>query len=312
MLILYTNVVPKSALGLADTFFPPKPAKSVPKVNYDEVNANIDNILQEIRASIDSGCSKMLSEADIFIGFATNGAFTRPLPALKLLTDHLKKRLNTFMVATALSSIGVIVGRAENTDVRAVQASGQKLHWEVNCPKYNDQNICDTYWFDKKTKTTYSLLNPGNNEGQPLGHNFNEEMMNLFPKYTTPEELFRDSYACMSGGNTQTPSLMIYDGKAKEKCMANMMVCTWETKTPKNYDFEKSRNRLFLDCKTTDVLPAVGRSCFSEQDTLVSGHLSTVPASTKSFRVPRGYLGWGLYDNDLFEDTGLRDVCNDK
>jgi len=305
------NLFTKEAGGLSDTFFPKDSGgKSVPKVSYNQISDKIDDVVLHIRSQIAKGCGTMLSEADVFVGFAKSGAFTGRLPDLAILTTTLRKRLSTFIVSEALSSINVFIGRAESTDIKVIQAT-RKLNWDTNCTAYDDQSICDTYWFDKEDNSTYSLLNTGENQSQSMSLSFGEKMTRLFPTYTTPEELFRGSRICGSMEDKETPTLKLKKNAkgvmiAEEYCMTNTPVCTWEKTPPTKDEWDAKKNVWFTDCSPKEVIPKIGEPCFAGG----GSNRYYQPPSYNRVRVPRGYLGWAMYDNTSIEDIGLTSVCN--
>jgi hypothetical protein len=295
-----------------ENLFPTSNAWPSPTVSFDDVDGQIGFVVTALQSQIPKALELPLSDATSFRAFAGNGTWLSNLPSLpdfgKMLTD----KFNSFMVAAAFQSIGVFISRAPNTDVSQFSSkdelgkgNGTILHWNANCTSYDKNSVCDTYYFDANTKTTYSLVNP-----YAMDQSFYLEMTALLDPqqgYTTGVEFFSAADSCAHGANSSVPIAKLTNGPPSFECMVNIPVCTWNPITPANTDVSTLLTEVMTDCYLPEVCSTFAQGgCINPE--MSRGHKG-------GWNVPRGYLGWAAMQAGMTQEfeTSIRGIiCNDK
>ena len=259
---------------------------------WSSIANQLGTVAQWYQSNVSEIIPVVNNNVDNFIDFASTGLFSvNPLPDLSDESDNLLKGLTTYIVSLALTANNVVVGRAVDTDVAQLQQnSSDNLAFNTGCGSgYDSNGICSAYWFDSKTKTTYSLDNLGD-----IFYDFHDTMGTLFDNWTTGDLLFTGAARCLAQGGTKPGGLATTvinsAGNVSVDCLSNIKICTWDM------------NSLDVEHEFTD--------CPSQTDYIVKGcgnrnGCENADGALMDVTVPHGYLGAYLQDSN-----GNTCVCN--
>lgn len=259
--------------------------------DWSVVSQNLGKVTDAFRASVADGLPLVENDVNNFITWSQNSGLSAFRPSLNGLVDSMTQTLNTYAIAQIISSQGIVVSRAPNTDVHALQTNGSQLNWDTGCSGGYTAGICDTFFWDGTD--TYGLTDPDH-----FTKSYHDELTSFFtgtPALTSGQLLFTGAQACYIGtgknGGGQ-PALDASD-PTSFTCLSNMQVCTWD---------ESGYGPFDSSCAN---LPA-GNAVL--QGFGVSGCIGADPDdSTNSIDVPRAYLGPGIYQ----DANGVADLQSD-
>jgi len=123
-----------------------------------------------------------VNDVNAFAAFASTGAFSTFIPPINDTADQILNGLNAYIISQAYQASGVFITRQLNTSVRALTTNGTALEYTLPCNSdYDENGICDTFWYDSVDDTTYALT-PGNPDTRRK--NYNSDMLTWFSNYT--------------------------------------------------------------------------------------------------------------------------------
>lgn len=261
--------------------------------DWAKVSSDLGKVTDAFRSSVAEGLPLVENDVNAFITWSQNSGFSGFRPSLNGIVDSMTMTLNTYCIAQIISSQGIVVSRAANTDVHALQTNGSQLNWNTGCSGGYTAGICDTFFWDGTD--TYGLTDPEN-----MDKSYHDELTSFFvgtPALTTGQLLFTGAQACYTatqknGGSS--PSIDSTD-PSSFSCLSSMQVCTWLETDYGPFDASCAN----LPSKNA-VLPGFG----------VSGCIGSTD-STTSIDVPRAYLGPGVYqDAKNIEDLQVDSFCD--
>ncbi|CAD6593696.1 MAG: hypothetical protein ASARMPREDX12_007471 [Alectoria sarmentosa] len=261
--------------------------------DWSVVAQNLGKVTTAFQSSVADGLPILENNVTNFIYWSQNSGLSGFRPSLSSLVDTMTQTLNTYAISQIISTQGIIVSRAPNTDVHALQTNGSKLNWDTGCSGGYTAGICDTFFWD--STDTYGLT-----DGTDFTKSYHDELTSFFtgnPALTNGQLLLTGAQACYvatgkNGGGS--PTLDSTD-PTQFSCLSNMQVCTWDESGYGPFDGSCPN----LPAKNA-VLQHFGVSgCIGSQD------------STTSIDVPRAYLGPGVYqDANNVADLQVDDFCD--
>ena len=256
--------------------------------DWTAMSKDLGKATDAFRTSVAQGLPLVQNDVNTFIKWSQNSGLSGERPGLDGLVGSMTQALNTYAIANIISSQGIVVTRAANTDVYALQNNGSRLNWDTGCGSgYDSNGVCSTFFFDGTD--TYALTDPSHQT-----RSFHGEMTSFFtpggnnaPSMTTGKLLFTGAQACQTatgkvGG--ADPSLNPTD-PTQVQCLSNFGVCTWSQS--KFGPFDNCPNNLWR-------LGIYG--CIGEEDNSVD--------------VPIQYLGPGVYVNGNNVPDWETNVCD--
>ncbi|KAF4628775.1 hypothetical protein G7Y89_g9378 [Cudoniella acicularis] len=238
--------------------------------DWNAISGSLGTVTNNLQASVTSAQALMQSDVESFLALVGSGAFSTILGSLDNLKEGILAALYTYLVSEAYKSKGVFISRQFNTDVHALQTNGTSLNWDTHCEGVYDSNgVCDTFWYDNTTGTTYGLVN-----GPSVGQDFNSDMEALFGTYTTGAQLFQNAVACLPQGSG-APILNLNSASFSATCISSLPVY----------------------CDDATVMPGRGKLC--------NGAMPGGKSLNEAQRVPPSYLGWGILNNKATQNTEI-------
>lgn len=254
--------------------------------DWTVVLQKLGQVTDAFRASVADGLPLIQDNVTSFISWSQNSGLSGFRPPLNGLTDSIALSLNTYAISQIIQTQGIVVSRAPNTDVHALQTNGSKLNWDTGCSGGYTNGVCDTFFWDGTD--TYGLTKPND-----FTHSYHDELTSMFQNLTTGKLLFTGARQCgiASGKNGGGTAAIDTKDPTTFSCLSNLQVCTWD----------ESGYGPFVDCPNLPADNAV-LAHFG-----VSGCIGSTD-DTSSIDVPRAYLGPGVYQNarnipDLQADT---------
>ena len=251
--------------------------------DWSLVAANVGKCTDAFRNSVAQGLPVIENNITAFIEWSQVSGLSGYRPPLHGLSENMTITLNTYAISEILASQGIVVSRAANTDVHALQTNGSQLNWDTGCGGgYDNVGVCDTFFWDGVD--TYGLTDPDH-----FTRNFHDELVSLFsptdsaPPLTTGKLLFSGAQHCyeVTGKNGGNMPLLDPTDQSQITCLSDVPVCTWD---------ENGYGPFDNSCKnlpdSNAVLYGFGVSgCAGEEGSIFS------------IDVPRAYLGPGIYQD---------------
>ena len=262
------------------------------------IAANIGKCTDTFRATVAEELPLIQNNLTSFILWSEISGLSGYRAPLNGLSQNMTQALNTYAISRILDTQGVVISRAANTDVHALQTNGSQLNWDTGCGGgYDNLGICDTFFWDGVD--TYGLTDPVH-----YTKSYHDELEQLFTprdnanSLTTGRLLFTGSQNCYkaTGQNGGAPPLLDPLDPSHIICLSNAPVCTWD---------ESGYGPFDSSCKNDPdkgaPLGGFGASgCKGE------------PNSIFSIDVPRAYLGPGVYQDAKNIDALTSDTfCDD-
>ena len=252
--------------------------------DWTVVTQNVGKCTDAFRASVSSGLPLIQNNITSFISWSQGSGLSGTRPSLQGLSDSMTQALNTYAIAQIISSLGLVVSRAPNTDVHALQTNSSVLNWDTGCSGGYTNGVCDTFFWDGTD--TYGLTDPTD-----FTRNFHDDLTSFFTPpsggglpLTTGQLLFSGAQHCYTATGKNggaNPSLDSTDA-TQIQCLSNMQVCTWD----------ESGFGPFDNCANLPASNAV-LAGFG-----VSGCIGEPDGSTTDPDVPHAYLGPMIYQNN--------------
>ena len=255
-------------------------------VQTSAIGNSIGLIVTQLQTNVQNGVSVVLNNFTVFIDFVSDGIFSTQIQNLNTMTQNLTLALNTYVVSQALQDDNVIITRALDTDINALQLnSSASLAYDTGCGHGYDQwGMCANWWYDSINDISYGLLSKKDtqlNMTSALESVFNEGL-------TTPELLFANSQVCADlslSTKGQAPGVSFTMSGAglgwDTPCISNMQICTWDMAV-------LSTSNEFTDCPT---IPDFALNTCG------------VGVDQSSALMPISYIGpwltWGEYEGDV-------------
>ncbi|KAG8532578.1 uncharacterized protein KY384_002455 [Bacidia gigantensis] len=276
---------------------------------WQDVADSLGTVTKAWQDSMAEGLPILQDDVQQFVKWSQESGLSGNRPSLNALSNDMAKALTAYGTSKAIAdlvvtsarrlkqySAGIVVVRAPDVDIHALQNSGTKLTWDTHCQDDYQSGLCgDGYFYDGKD--TYALTDP-----EHQTHSYKDVLEKLLtgdsPK-TDGKLLFTSAFDCIArmGKNGNNEPKIDPQNPEALSCLSTAAVCTWkmdgfgplvEDDTCKNLPNKQA------------TLPRFGISgCI--------GHTE----STTSEDVPKVYMGPGLWaDNKGITDLEVYDWCN--
>ena len=150
--------------------------------------------------------------------------------------------------------------------------NGTVLNYNIDCQGYNEQNVCDAWWYSGNYESAFTLDDFSN-----LGRNLGPTLTDLFANLTTGELLFEGALACNSEGNFGQPvNITVNAAGVNTACISQLRILTWDMSCTWPRVGHKDRNCEFLESSAQEMY------LHQEAHSVISQNILSVPA---------GYLG---------------------
>ncbi|KAI9704839.1 MAG: hypothetical protein M1836_006619 [Candelina mexicana] len=257
--------------GAAKALFPVGTVASQ-NIQVADIGASLGNLTKTYQNSVAEGLGAVLNDVNNFLNFAANGNFIGNPSDLNAQTNNLTANLQNFVISQCLAANNIEIAVAYDTDPAQLQANSSNTlnkNVPIDCPGYDANNICNTWWHDPDHNAAWAFFN----RGDP-SKSYYKEMETIFTKgWTTGIQLFLGAQACADvGGGTASINPTTF----QPVCTVNNAVCVWDP----------SGDHEFTNCET------------QTEDWLVAcNQLSGFQVRGK--KIPKAYLGPWLTRNGV-------------
>ena len=181
-------------------------------------------VLVPVQANLNMTLSSVMSDATEFLAFASQGNFSALPPSLPDESNYLYFAFNTYLISQALNGNNVygVIGRGTNP--QALATNGTSLNYDVDCQGYNEQNICDAWWYSGNYESAFTL-----DDFSHMNRNYGSQLTQLFANLTTGQLLFEGALACNAEGNFGQPvNITVNAGGVNTACISQLRILTWD------------------------------------------------------------------------------------
>ena len=127
-------------------------------IQLADLSANFAQaVLVPVQSNLNQTLVSVMSSEAEFLAFASQGNFTALPPSLPDQSNYLYFAFNTYLISQALNGNNVygVIGRGTNPQEMAT--NGTKLNYNIDCQGYNEQNVCDAWWYSGNYKSAFAL-----------------------------------------------------------------------------------------------------------------------------------------------------------
>lgn len=122
---------------------------------WAEVEAAVTAFVKTWETSIGQGLPLLVNDAAAFASWGASSDIAGIQPSLDGLTTTLGQALGAGAAALMLNTLNLLVVRAANTDVHALQTNGTAIRWDPGCADgYDEYGICKSYFVSLSHKIT--------------------------------------------------------------------------------------------------------------------------------------------------------------
>ena len=181
-------------------------------------------VLVPVQANLNMTLSSVMSDATEFLAFASQGNFSALPPSLPDESNYLYFAFNTYLISQALNGNNVygVIGRGSNP--QALATNGTSLNYDIDCQGYNEQNICDAWWYSGNYESAFTL-----DDFSHMNRNYGPQLTQLFANLTTGQLLFEGALACNAEGNFGQPvNITVNAGGVNTACISQLRILTWD------------------------------------------------------------------------------------
>ena len=182
--------------------------------------------IEQVQGNLNSTLVAVMTDPNAFLAFASQGNFTASAPSLPTQSNDLLYAFNTYLATTALNGNSVHGVMALNTNPQqlATNSSSKSLNYKIDCQNYNEQNVCDAWWYSQKYNIAFGLDDFGH-----MNRNFHDIITTLLSQYTTGELLFEASMACNTQGGYGGPvNVTVTAAGVNTACLSQLKTATWD------------------------------------------------------------------------------------
>lgn len=72
-------------------------------------------------------------------------------------SNYLYFAFNTYLISQTLSGNKVCGVMARETNPQAMANNGTKLNYDIDCQGYDEQNVCDAWWYSGNYESVFTL-----------------------------------------------------------------------------------------------------------------------------------------------------------
>lgn len=241
-------------------------------IQLADLSANFaQTVLVPVQSNLNQTLVSVMSNESEFLAFASQGNFTALPPSLPDQSNYLYFAFNTYLISQALNGNNVygVIGRGTNPQEMAT--NGTKLNYDIDCQGYNEQNVCDAWWYSGNYKSAFTL-----DDFSHMNRNYGQQITNLLANLTTGELLFEGAEACNSEGNFGQPvNITVNAAGVNTACISQLRILTWDM------NCTLPKKGLNKDCEFLETT-AQGEFLFQNAHAVTDQSILSVPA---------GYLG---------------------
>ena len=195
-------------------------------VQMASLSGAMSNIIQTVQDNLNKTVVSVMSNATEFLAFACQGNFSESAPSLPDQTSYLLYAFNTYIISQALAGNNIYSVFAQDTSPQDLATNGSRTPYDLlDCKDgYNDQGICDNWWYSKRYSSAFGL-----DDFSHMNRDYGSALTTLFSNYTTGELLFEGAYACNQDGNYGQPvNVIATPGSINTACLSRLRVVTWD------------------------------------------------------------------------------------
>ena len=192
------------------------------------LSTEMGGIIQTVQNNLNKTLVEVMQNTTMFLAFASQGNFSASPPSLPDQTNYLLYAFNTYIISQALSGNNIYGVIGLNSNPQALSFNGTKINsaydFYSTCQGYNEQNICDAWWYSGRYSSAFSL-----DDFSHMERNYGDILTTLFSNYTTGELLFDGAYACNANGNYGQPvNVTVNSAGVNTGCLSQLRVVTWD------------------------------------------------------------------------------------
>ena len=250
-----------------------------------DLSTNFAVVLQSVQSNLNKTLVLAMSDVDVFLAYASQGNFTAVAPSLPDQSNYLYYGFNTYIISKAMQGNNIYAVLGRDTNVQALATNGTQLNYPIDCEAYNDENVCDAWWYSGNLNSSFTL-----DSFNHMDRNYNQELTALLSNYTTGELLFEGAFACNAEGNYGKPvNITVNAGGVNTACISQLPVLTWNMACGAA-SISKGPGAVYPHCEFVEN--------FTSQNTFLYGNCHSVTCQ-QFHSVPAGYLGPLITQTDV-------------
>ena len=181
-------------------------------------------VLIPVQSNLNQTLVSVMSNSSEFLAFASQGNFTALPPSLPDQSNYLYFAFNTYIISQALNGNNVYGVIARGTNPQEMDTNGTKLNYNIDCQGYNEQNVCDAWWYSGNYQSAFAL-----NDFSHMNRNYGHQITDLFANLTTGQLLFEGALACNAEGNFGQPvNITVNAAGVNTACISQLRILTWD------------------------------------------------------------------------------------
>ena len=260
------------------------------QLQIGDIQSQLGAVVTQFLSQLSNATAAIETNATAFTTWASTGLFIGNLVFLDQMVQDNYKMLNTFVLGQALNANNIVATVGLNTSVAQLQAnSSDSLSYDINCPGYDNNTMCNGWWYDQTNDATFAL-----DDLTSMSKNMQDDLSYFFNAgWTNGTLLFTGALNCQQtsggGGGGGMPALNLSPGvsmAAMAQCFSSVKLCTWNLGCALDASCE------FTECPTQSGFGSNG--CGGDGDNAIY-----------DFNVPYNYLGTFLTDANPSSE-----VCN--
>ena len=251
-------------------------------IQMADLSANfVQTVLVPVQSNLNQTLSSVMSDVSEFLAFASQGNFTALPPSLPDQSNYLYFAFNTYLISQALNGNNVygVIGRGTNP--QALATNGSKLNYDIDCQGYNEQNVCDAWWYSGNYESAFTL-----DDFSHMNRNYGQQITELFANLTTGQLLFEGALACNAEGNFGQPvNITVNAAGVNTACISQLRILTWDMSCD-----HLRKNHAYGD-RNCEFVETSAQSSFLYQN-------ARAVTDESMLSVPAGYLGPLITDTE--------------
>jgi len=194
-------------------------------IQMSALGSNMASIVQMVQNNLNKTLVSAMTDTTEFLAFASQGNFSASAPSLPNQANYLLYAFNTYVISQTLIGNNVYGAIGLNSNPQSLETNGSKTAFDLsNCEGYNEQNICDEWWYSGRYSSAFSL-----DDFSHLSRDYGQVLTTLFSNYTTGELLFDGAYACNANGNYGQPvNVTVNAAGVNTGCLSQLRIVTWD------------------------------------------------------------------------------------
>ena len=195
-------------------------------IQMARLKTDLVGIIGQVQNNLNKTLVSVMSNKDEFLAFASQGNFTASAPSIPDQTNYLLYAFNTYIITAALNGNDVhsVMAKDTNPQQLATNASSKHLNYKIDCQEYNEQGVCDAWWYSENYNIAFGL-----NDFKKQNRNFHDIITKLLSTLTTGELLFEASLACNSQGGYGAPVNVTVNAEGvNTACLSQLKTETWD------------------------------------------------------------------------------------